>query len=97
MGRRTLAEGGAGREWAATAGGTSAKSVGSRFGFRYGTTESAQLLADPAVHADAGRARTLGRRYAELNQVVGAYRAWDAISRDREAFTRWLRTIEEAA
>jgi peptide chain release factor 1 len=33
-------------------------------------------LADPSVHADAGRARTLGRRYAELGQVVGAYRAW---------------------
>jgi predicted dehydrogenase/threonine dehydrogenase-like Zn-dependent dehydrogenase len=35
----------------ATAGGTSAKSVGTRFGFRYGTTDSAALLADPAVHA----------------------------------------------
>ena len=35
-----------------------------------------QALADPAVHADGGRARTLGRRYAELNQVVSAYRAW---------------------
>jgi len=33
-------------------------------------------LADPAVHADAGRARTLGRRYSELGQVVAAYRAW---------------------
>ncbi len=27
-------------------------------------------LADPAVHADAARARTLGRRYAELNQIA---------------------------
>ncbi len=27
-------------------------------------------LADPAVHADQGRARALGRRYAELSQVV---------------------------
>ena len=26
-------------------------------------------LADPDVHADAGRARTLGRRYAELGRV----------------------------
>ncbi|WP_289025697.1 PCRF domain-containing protein, partial [uncultured Cellulosimicrobium sp.] len=42
-------------------------------------------LADPAVHADAGRARTLGRRYAELNQVVGAYRAWREASDDAEA------------
>src|SRR5690606_31545684 len=42
-------------------------------------------LADPAVHADAGRARTLGRRYAELNQVVGAYRTWRETSDDAEA------------
>src|SRR6195952_3806740 len=27
-------------------------------------------LADPAVHSDQGRARALGRRYAELTQVV---------------------------
>ncbi len=41
-------------------------------------------LADPAVHADAGRARTLGRRYAELNRVVGAYRTWQAARDDAE-------------
>jgi peptide chain release factor 1 len=29
-------------------------------------------LADPAVHADQGRARELGRRYAELGPVVNA-------------------------
>ena len=39
-------------------------------------------LADPAVHADAGRARTLGRRYSELGQVVAAYRAWNQATRD---------------
>jgi peptide chain release factor 1 len=33
-------------------------------------------LADPAIHADAGQARRLGRRYAELGRVVAAYRAW---------------------
>ncbi|QDW64091.1 peptide chain release factor 1 [Oerskovia sp. KBS0722] len=43
------------------------------------------LLADPAVHADAGRARTLGRRYAELGQVVAAYRAWREATDDAEA------------
>jgi hypothetical protein len=42
-------------------------------------------LADPAVHADAGRARTLGRRYAELGQVVAAYRAWRDATDDVEA------------
>ncbi|HEY8721382.1 peptide chain release factor 1 [Pengzhenrongella sp.] len=39
-------------------------------------------LADPAVHADAGRAKTLGRRYAELGQVVAAYRAWHLAEQD---------------
>jgi len=41
-----------------------------------------QQLADPSVHADAGRARVLGRRYAELNQVVAAYRAWEQATTD---------------
>jgi peptide chain release factor 1 len=39
-------------------------------------TEHADLerqLADPAVHADAGRARKLGRRYAELSAVRQGY------------------------
>jgi peptide chain release factor 1 len=34
-------------------------------------------LADPAVHADAGRARRLGRRYAQLSPVVETARALD--------------------
>ncbi|MFC8599642.1 MULTISPECIES: peptide chain release factor 1 [unclassified Isoptericola] len=42
-------------------------------------------LADPAVHADAGRARSLGRRYAELNQVAAAFRAWEQARDDAEA------------
>ncbi len=42
-------------------------------------------LADPSVHADAGRARTLGRRYAELGRVVGAYRAWRRADDDAAA------------
>ncbi len=36
--------------------------------------ELERALADPSVHADAGQARKLGRRYAELGQVVGAAR-----------------------
>ncbi|MCJ7827200.1 MAG: peptide chain release factor 1, partial [Demequinaceae bacterium] len=35
-------------------------------------------LQDPAVHAEAGRAKTLGRRFAELGRVVAAHRAWAA-------------------
>ncbi|GHG57125.1 peptide chain release factor 1 [Flavimobilis marinus] len=42
-------------------------------------------LADPGIHADAGRARTLGRRYAELGQVVAAYRAWRTAADDAQA------------
>ncbi|GEN78367.1 peptide chain release factor 1 [Actinotalea fermentans] len=42
-------------------------------------------LADPAVHGDPARARALGRRYAELGRVVGAYRAWRAAADDVEA------------
>jgi peptide chain release factor 1 len=33
-------------------------------------------LADPAVHADQARARTLHKRYAELTPVIGAFRSW---------------------
>jgi peptide chain release factor 1 len=39
-------------------------------------------LADPAVHADAGRARTLGRRFAELGRVVAAHHVWEAAQED---------------
>src|SRR5690606_32902808 len=42
-------------------------------------------LADPAIHADQGRARALGRRYAELGRVVAAFRAWRAAADDAEA------------
>ncbi|MDR3202645.1 MAG: peptide chain release factor 1 [Bifidobacteriaceae bacterium] len=42
-------------------------------------------LADPAVHAHQGKARKLGRRYAELGQVVGAYQAWLTASADAAA------------
>ncbi len=42
-------------------------------------------LADPAVHADAARAKTLGRRFAELGRIVAAHRAWDAAVGDLAA------------
>ena len=37
-------------------------------------TDIEQRLADPAVHADQYRARTLGKRYAELRPIVEGYR-----------------------
>ncbi|WP_222265077.1 peptide chain release factor 1 [Modestobacter marinus] len=46
-------------------------------------------LADPAVHTDTGRARRLGRRYAQLAPVVETARALDA-ARDDLAAAREL-------
>jgi peptide chain release factor 1 len=51
-------------------------------------TEHARLeteLADPGVHADPARARSLGRRYAELTGVVEAHRSWQAAVGDLAA------------
>ena len=42
-------------------------------------------LADPAVHADAARARRVNRRYAELSKIVAAHDAWAAASDDLQA------------
>ncbi|HEV7624396.1 MAG TPA: peptide chain release factor 1 [Amnibacterium sp.] len=42
-------------------------------------------LADPALHADAGRARRVGRRYAELGQIVAAHTAWRQFADDLAA------------
>jgi peptide chain release factor 1 len=42
-------------------------------------------LSDPAVHGDAVRAKTLGRRFAELGRVVAAHRAWDGAVGDLAA------------
>ena len=36
-------------------------------------------LADPAIHADQGAARRLGRRFAELAPLVSTYREWLAV------------------
>src|SRR5699024_5356969 len=42
-------------------------------------------LAQPETHADQSLARRLGRRYAQLNGVVEAYRHWTQLKEDREA------------
>ncbi|WP_380170101.1 peptide chain release factor 1 [Kineococcus sp. DHX-1] len=69
--------------------------------------ELERRLGDPAVHADAGLARRLGRRYAELQQVVEAHTAWRAAMDDAEAarelaaedpgFAAELPALEQAA
>jgi peptide chain release factor 1 len=50
--------------------------------------EYAQLehdLADPAVHADQDRARSLGRRYSELTPIVHAYQELRQVTGDEAA------------
>src|ERR1700727_696365 len=51
-------------------------------------SEHAELehaLADPGVHSDQDRARTLGRRYAELTPIVNAYHQWQQTADDEQA------------
>jgi peptide chain release factor 1 len=50
-------------------------------------SEHAELehaLADPSVHSDPEKARTLGRRYAELTPIVNAYTEWQQVSGDEQ-------------
>lgn len=42
-------------------------------------------LSDPAVHADAARAKKINRRYAELSRIVAAYNAWQQAEEDLAA------------
>ncbi|GLJ60508.1 peptide chain release factor 1 [Microbacterium barkeri] len=42
-------------------------------------------LSDPAVHADAARAKRVNRRYAELSRIVRAHEEWVAAGEDLEA------------
>ena len=67
--------------------------------------ELQQQLSDPAIHADAGRAKKVNRRYAELSQIVAAYNQWQAaeedvaaareLAKDDEAFAAELPSLEE--
>ncbi|MDR1392943.1 MAG: peptide chain release factor 1 [Bifidobacteriaceae bacterium] len=34
-----------------------------------------RLMADPSLHTSAGRAKSVGRRYAQVRQIVGAFEA----------------------
>jgi peptide chain release factor 1 len=42
-------------------------------------------LADPALHADAARAKKVNRRYAELSKIKTAYENWQQLGEDLEA------------
>jgi peptide chain release factor 1 len=51
-------------------------------------SEHAELehaLADPGVHSDQDRARTLSRRYSELTPIVTAYHQWRQTADDEQA------------
>ncbi|NKX54552.1 peptide chain release factor 1 [Arthrobacter mobilis] len=47
--------------------------------------ELQKQLSDPAVYADQGLARKLGRRSAQLNGIVEAYRRWSQLNDDLQA------------
>jgi peptide chain release factor 1 len=42
-------------------------------------------MADPSIHEDQGKARQLGRRYAQLGPVVAGFNAWKSAAEDLEA------------
>ncbi|SDG53984.1 peptide chain release factor 1 [Sinosporangium album] len=48
-------------------------------------TELELKLADPGVHADQNKARSLGRRYAELTPIVATYRELSGVREDLAA------------
>ncbi|GEK85062.1 peptide chain release factor 1 [Microbacterium aerolatum] len=64
-------------------------------------------LSDPAVHADAARAKRVNRRYAELSRIVAAHDAWVAaiddleaareLAKDDAAFAEEIPSLEENA
>ena len=39
-------------------------------------------LADPSIHGDSGKARQLGKRYAQLGPIVAGYKRWRAANED---------------
>lgn len=47
--------------------------------------ELEQQLADPSLHADAKRARKVGRRHAALRPIIETYRTWLTLGEDLEA------------
>jgi peptide chain release factor 1 len=54
-----------------------------------------QQLSDPSLHSDAGKARRVGRRFAQLAPIVATYRKLDAARGDLEA-ARELATDDES-
>ena len=61
----------------------------------YETLEAA--MADPAIHSDQGKARQLGRRYAQLGPVIAAYRDFKKLEGDLEAAKEFAQSDPEFA
>ena len=57
--------------------------------------ELERQLADPALHADAGRARAVGQRYAHVDAIVRTYHDWQRVGGDLTAARELAR--EDAA
>ncbi len=47
--------------------------------------ELEKQMADPSIHDDQGKARQLGRRYAQLGPVVSGFNAWKTAADDLQA------------
>ena len=47
--------------------------------------ELEKQMADPSIHDDQGKARQLGRRYAQLGPVVAGFNAWKSAADDLDA------------
>ncbi|BDZ53634.1 peptide chain release factor 1 [Agromyces marinus] len=54
-------------------------------------------LADPALHADAARAKRVNRRYAELSRIVAANESWTQAQDDLDAARELAREDEAFA
>ena len=52
-------------------------------------------MADPSIHSDQGKARQLGKRYAQLGPVIAGYRAFKK-SEDDLAAARELAEVDES-
>ncbi len=52
--------------------------------FRAEAAELERQLADPATHTETGRAKRIGRRYAELTGILKALNEYDRLSDDLE-------------
>jgi peptide chain release factor 1 len=59
--------------------------------------ELEKQMADPSIHSDQGKARKLGKRYAQLGPVIAGYRAWKSASDDLATATEMAKEDESFA